>query len=81
MHIYAQTTLRKGNLMVSKVIMRNETDMTDDAAIIYVMGALREGRLAQNDHEYCVTDWDNGVTVSAKRNKSSNTFIVWQRTV
>lgn len=64
---------------MSKIIIHNDSGLNDDSALIYVMAVLREGRVSADDTAYCYgTVWPNGVQVSARRNKASDTFYVSQ---
>lgn len=64
---------------MSKLIVHNQTELSDDVAMIYVMSVLRNGFIPDVEKNYYVTNWEEGVTVSARKNKASYTFLVWRR--
>ena len=64
---------------MSKLIIRNESKLSDPIAMQRVLTVIEEGRVSGLDLDsYCyLTMWSDGVRVSARRNKASDTFVVW----
>jgi calcineurin-like phosphoesterase family protein len=65
---------------MSKIIIRNESDIVDDEdALWYVGEVMREGKISNNNKQHCyMTVFENSnIAVSTRLNKQSELFIVW----
>lgn len=67
----------------TKIIIRNQSHLMDDEAVMFVARVLRTGRISDDGKSYCYhTAFGDsfgrgfGVDVTAIRNKKSDTFIV-----
>ena len=64
---------------MGKIIINIQDDLDPDDAVRRVANIISEGRISNNGNDYCyVTTWVNGTTVTAKRNKKSDTFTVFK---
>lgn len=62
---------------MSKLIIDNQSNLSDDKALQYALTVIREGRISDNGRCYCyATRFIDGVEVYAVRNKASDRFIV-----
>lgn len=67
---------------VSKIIIHNDTDMSDIEAMWYILDVMREGRVSNFDKQYCyATRWSDGTVVLAGLNKNSDRFVVYKEVV
>jgi len=64
---------------MNKLIIDNQSDLSDTDALRYVLRVVDEGRISETAGraQYCfVTAWKDGVVVYAMLNKKSDRFIV-----
>ena len=65
--------------MIEKIIIKNETDLAMRNALFHVLAVMDEGRISDGGKSFChVTSFKDGVHVVVRRNKASDTFIVWK---
>ncbi len=63
---------------MSKIIVDNRSNLPDKDALMRVMHVVCGGRVSGDS--YCfVTTWMDGIAVSARRNKASDTFVIWSQ--
>jgi len=59
------------------IIIRNNTDLSSEMVFSHVYSVIKQGRISNDGKAYCyLTRFDTGVAVAAKRNKSSDTFVL-----
>ena len=64
---------------MSKIIIHNDTDMSDIEAMWYILEVLREGRVSNFGKQDCyATRWSDGTVVLAGLNKNSDRFVVYK---
>lgn len=63
-------------------IIINSESIDDEAALIYVTQVVNQGKISNNEKQYCyVTRFNNGVYVSADLTKNNtHSFKVWKNT-
>ena len=67
-----------GDGVTEKIIIENQTDKPMQDIMPYIQSVIRRGRVSDNEKSYCfVSRFMDGVMVAARRNKASDTFIVW----
>tara|TARA_R110002073_G_scaffold331631_1_gene516574 strand:+ start:2670 stop:2888 length:219 start_codon:yes stop_codon:yes gene_type:complete len=66
---------------MGKLIIRNESSLSDIQAIEIVGKVIEEGRISDNGKSYCYLSIYNlqptKVAVSVRRNGKSDTFVLW----
>jgi len=63
--------------MSERIIIDNQTDLPMSEVLSYVRHVIRQGRISQNDTQYCyVTTWTDEVIVFTGKNKKSDRFVV-----
>jgi len=61
-----------------KIIIDNRSKMSDLIALEAVKEVITVGRISKNGTQYCyLSRASSGVMVSTRRNKKSDTFVVW----
>ena len=66
--------------MSERIIIENRTDLSMVYAIKYVDTVLKTGRISGDGErkQYCyLTTFNDGIYVSAIKNKKSDRFVVW----
>lgn len=62
---------------MSKLIIYNNTDLDMDEVLPYILSVIRQGRISNDNTQYCYhTVFKDGITVTSKLNKSSDTLTV-----
>ena len=64
---------------MAKIIIENNSDLEIDDTLSYVGNVIRKGKISSTSkgEQYCfMTMWDNGIYVSASKNKKSDRFVV-----
>ena len=64
--------------MSEKLIIDNKTDKTMAEIMGHVAKVLEMGRVSDDDGYCYQTEFNDGVIVSARRNKASDTLVVWE---
>lgn len=64
---------------MGKIIIHNNTDIHDTAALIYVARVIDLGRISNDGENYCYATTFDDVVVYADRNKESDTFRLLKR--
>ena len=64
--------------LTEKIIIENRTSKPMHTLMPYVQHALEMGRVSDNGKSYCYCAAFEGLYISARRNKASDTFIAWE---
>ncbi len=68
---------------MGKIIINNESHLHDSVALQLVMGVIGEGRVSNNERQYCYTTVfsfkENKVIVSCSLKKNSDLFRVYDQ--
>lgn len=67
--------------MANKIIIQNNTGMSDFEALVYVSVVVEGGRISESRgrEQYCFhTTFKGGISVSALLNKKSDRFVILQ---
>jgi len=64
--------------MAEKLIIRNHTDLPMDEALEFIREVVKMGKISENGKSYCYGVRIGEVIISAKRNKKSHAFTVWE---
>lgn len=62
---------------MSKIIIHNNTDLSDEDALIYVTTIVRKGKISKvgDLEQYCfVVSFKNGIVISSGRKNDTYTF-------
>lgn len=63
---------------MSKIIVQNDSNLSDGEALEYVITVIKQGRISNNGKQYCyVVTFKSGITVISTLNKKSDRFIVY----
>ena len=66
--------------MGDKIIIDNRTSKPIKDILPYVQFVTESGRISDSGKSYCYVTKFGAIYVSAKRNKASDTFVVWEET-
>ena len=64
--------------MAEKLIIRNHMDLPINKALEFIGEIVKMGKISENGKSYCYGVRIGEVFISAKRNKKSHTFTVWE---
>ena len=64
--------------MAEKFIIRNHTDLPMNKALEFIGEIVKMGKISENGKSYCYGVRIGEVCISAKRNKKSHAFTVWE---
>lgn len=63
--------------MANKLIIQNDTNLSDLQALPYVIGVVGGGRISNDNKQYCYgTRFKNGIMVYTDLNKKSDRFVI-----
>ena len=63
--------------MTEKLIIKNDADLPTHEALELVGKVIELGKISDAGNSYCYVSRIGDVFVSARRNKESHTFVVW----
>lgn len=64
---------------MNKLIIQNNTGLSDEKILEYVLGVIRLGRISNNDTQYCYhTSFEDGIEITSYLNKKSDRFVIYQ---
>lgn len=62
---------------MSKIIIQNDTTLSDLEVIQYVSGVIRMGRISNHGKQYCYhSAFEDGISVTSYLNKKSDRFVL-----
>ncbi len=68
-------------MKMEKIIIENRTTVPMEEAILLVARVISEGRISNNNTEYCyASTFAGGISVVTSKNKHSDRFVVVNRT-
>jgi len=63
--------------MSNKIIIQNNTKVSDSIALALVLSVVEEGRISNGNKQYCyATAFKSGVVVWTDLNKKSDRFVI-----